>query len=596
MALSGKFCPRRRGRLAAFPCLLFILACMVACNGDTQTIPPTPTPLTSLQFTPLDLGLPAQALAAPIIGTVPDSTILHVAITFKINADQLNQLGINPQAQATATAGSDTIATRLGIDDVTYQRIKAFFGIENAAVKLSKTRTNLTVAAKAGSFARLFQTRFVLHTLNGRTFYTPDPAKPPRIPTLLASSILAVTGLDNYSLPPQQGFFPVKQTQSQQTKVAKSPNCAAEPGTVLPQSIAQAYGFSAFWKEHWHGENMAVNLVEIDGFNASDISTYFSCVAFKGKLDTVTVDGNAPAAGGESTLDLDMLAGLAPGLHLIDYQTDISHDQNYNDVWVQVNDALQQIISDHTNMADSAEVVSMSLGLSEEYMTRNDLQAIDQSLQILNKGLHMTIFVASGDCAAFTDRTFNHLSVSFPASDPYVVAVGGTVMSVNRNGSRGNEIAWSDGADATKCQNQWGSGGGLSKIFTRPDWQLGVGVSNRFSDGKRQLPDVSAIAENLPVYFQSQWIVVGGTSAAAPIWAAGMSLLNQGLLVKQGGYFYGPDIFYNVANSRGRFHPFYDVTQGNNLYYHAASGWDYATGLGTPNLADLFSVLYQNLH
>ncbi|HEY4384377.1 MAG TPA: S53 family peptidase, partial [Ktedonobacteraceae bacterium] len=283
-------------------------------------------------------------------------------------------------------------------------------------------------------------------------------------------------------------------------------------------------------------------------------------------------------------------------IHIIDYQTDTSQSQNFGDVWGLVNDSLQQIINDNANTPDSAGIVSMSLGLSEEFMTHNDISAIDQSLQVLTKALHMTVFVASGDCGAFTNHIYSSLSVSFPASDPYAVAVGGTVLNVNNNGDRAKEIAWSDGANILICQNQWGTGGGVSKLFTRPEWQTGAGVQNSYSNSRRQLPDISAIADNLPIYYQGEWIVVGGTSAAAPIWAAGMALVNQTLIQQQGAYFYGPDTFYSAASSAGQLHPFYDVTQGDNLYYHATQGWDYTTGLGTPNLVDLFSVLKQSLH
>jgi len=593
--IDNKFPIPLRRVLAISPGLLLILVLLAACGGSGPTVSvPTPTPV-SLSFTTLDLGLPPQALNAPVVGTVPDSTILHVGITFKINEDQLNHLAQNGQGKTNATSTPTNGIESLGIDDATYQKIKAFFGIENATLKLSKSRTNLDVDAKASSFARLLQTRFVLHKLNGRTFYTPDPAKPPQVPTFIAGSILAVTGLDNYSLPPEHRTVFGGQAL-QQTQTVQNANCTTSTAVVLPQEVAQAYGFTQFWKQNSHGENMKVNLVEIDGFTNSDVNNYFSCVNFKGRLDTVTVGGKAPDPGGETTLDIEMLAGLAPAIHIIDYQTDTSQSQSFGDVWGLVNDSLQQIINDNANTPDSAGIVSMSLGLSEEFMTHNDISAIDQSLQVLTKALHMTVFVASGDCGAFTDHIYSSLSVSFPASDTYAVAVGGTVLNVNNNGDRAKEVAWSDGSNILVCQNQWGTGGGVSKLFTRPEWQTGAGVQNSYSNSRRQLPDVSAIADNLPIYYQGEWIAVGGTSAAAPIWAAGMALVNQTLIQQQGAYFYGPDTFYSAASSAGQLHPFYDVTQGDNLYYHAAQGWDYTTGLGTPNLVDLYSVLKQSLH
>jgi len=83
----------------------------------------------------------------------------------------------------------------------------------------------------------------------------------------------------------------------------------------------------------------------------------------------------------------------------------------------------------------------------------------------------------------------------------------------------------------------------------------------------------------------------GGTSAATPIWAAGMALVNQALLQKYHVFFAGPLVFYYVANHAGHLSPYYDVTQGSNLGFNAAPGWDFATGLGTPNLVDFYNVL-----
>src|SRR5437763_11454239 len=125
-----------------------------------------------------------------------------------------------------------------------------------------------------------------------------------------------------------------------------------------------------------------------------------------------------------------MVAGLARSVHIADYETD---GNSNNDVWTQVNDELQQIIDDNTNNASSGSVVSISLGDAEGQLTSNDRVAIEKSIQVLTQVEHMTVFVASGDCGAFADRVYRSLSVSFPASDPGVTAVGGTSVSVDGN-------------------------------------------------------------------------------------------------------------------------------------------------------------------
>ena len=156
---------------------------------------------------------------------------------------------------------------------------------------------------------------------------------------------------------------------------------------------------------------------------------------------------------------------------------------------------------------------------------------------------------------------------------------------------------WSDSSNRSSCKNAWGSGGGNSTVFQRPGWQNASGVNNRYSHNNRQLPDVSAAAYGLAVYFQGRWGAVGGTSAAAPIWAAGLVLVNQGMLQQIHKLANLPSTaqqFYSVADKSSGANPYYDVTRGNNLYYPATPGWDFSSGLGTPNLADFYQVISNN--
>ncbi len=261
-------------------------------------------------------------------------------------------------------------------------------------------------------------------------------------------------------------------------------------------------------------------------------------------------------------------------------------------MWTHFNDELRQIISDNQkNPPQGTNVVSISYGVPEAYLTQQGRAEIDQSFQILTQAEHMTVFVASGDCAAFDTGQFNTIAVDYPGVSPWDVDVGGTELQVDNNNNRAKEIAWSDGSDQTKCGNAWGSGGGLSTVYARPDWQKAAGVDNQYSNGNRQIPDLSAIAYGLPTYVDGQWGYADGTSAAAPIWASGFTLVNQGLIQQDSVYYNGPETFYLAAQGKGDKQPFYDVTQGSNLHYPATPGWDYATGLGTPNAMDLFSVL-----
>lgn len=556
--------------------LMLLTPLLAACNNPVQ-------------FVPVNLGIPAQALNSPVVGPLPDATKLHARVTFKVSDSVINKL--SSQVHPHQPSHLEKLANSIGIDDATYQKIKDFFNLQGIVLTLSKLRTNLNIDAKASTFAKLLQTHFVIHKYNGRTFFA--PATPPRLPQFLANIIVAITGLDNYSSLPRHAFtFQTALTLNLHAPRRPGQDCNALQDTLFPMDIARAYGFDQLWNRGWHGEKMTLNLVEIDGFYQQDVQNYFDCINFQGHLNVSNVDAAPTDAQGETTLDIEMAAGLVRSINIVDYQTD---GNSGGDVWSQVNDELQQIINDNTNNANAGGVVSMSLGTTEGDLTGADVGAIDQSLRILTQVEHMRVFIASGDCGAFSDGVYRDLTVSFPASDPWATSVGGTMLSVDSNSHRTSEVVWSDASNLRRCTNQWGSGGGNSQMFSRPNWQQSSGVNSQYSTGHRQIPDVSAVAYALAVYFDGQWDAVGGTSAAAPIWATGMALVNQGLIAQIGKFTASPQLFYVVAQGSGGLRPYYDVTRGNNLYYPATSGWDFATGLGTPNLWDFYNVLCQRL-
>jgi hypothetical protein len=157
-------------------------------------------------------------------------------------------------------------------------------------------------------------------------------------------------------------------------------------------------------------------------------------------------------------------------------------------------------------------------------------------------------FAASGD---------NGSGTMWPACSANVVGVGGTTLTLNSDGSVASETAWS------------GSGGGISTYEAIPSFQSDYGLTGT----RRAVPDVSYNGNpstGFAVYFNSNWIRVGGTSAGAPQWAAiyalDLSANNQN--------------FYARAKSAAATY-FRDITLGSNGY-SATVGYDYVTGLGSP--------------
>jgi kumamolisin len=580
----------RVSRLSAV-CILLFLVILAGCGGSgstntgTPTVVATSTSSSQAQFSPVDLGIPSAALNSPVVGPLPGDTPMHVRLTFKIKNQQPQ--GSQPQSGTVGQSQDlQKLANQIGITDAQYQKIQQALGIQGVTLTLSSLHTELKIDAVARTIGVLFQTQFVNHNYNGRVFYA--PATTPLLPTFIENEVIAVTGLDNYSVAPKTAFSSLSALSmlpAFRTNAARQQaDCNAPQGTLFPNQVGHAYGYDQFASHGYRGQNMTINLVEIDGVAMSDVQNYAQCVQYQGHIRFVNIDGAPPQPQGETALDMDMIMGLAPNVNMVDYQAS-------SPTGTDLEDALQRIIDDNARGAPPGSVVSISIEAAENFTTLSYLKAMDQRLYLLTQKEQMTVFVASGDCAAFMDGTFGSDSVSFPASDPYAVAVGGTVLQVNQNNTRASETVWSDGSNQQQCNNAWGSGGGSSNFFQQPAYQAGAGVSNANSRGFRQLPDISAVAFNLPVYFGGSWVIFSGTSAATPIWATGMTLLNQALIQRYHKFFYGTGLFYAVENNRGRSFPFYDVTQGNNLAFQATTGWDFASGLGTPNLVDIYGIL-----
>jgi kumamolisin len=414
----------------------------------------------------------------------------------------------------------------------------------------------------------------------------------------MADNVVAINGLDSFSKAPRAHLLTRSLSNAARTQdVRRSrPDCLIERNLITPDQIATAYHYDQLYNQGWTGQGVTVILPEFSAYDTADLQNYFSCVNYQGQFISHDVGSVPVQSSGEETLDIEMVAGLAQKAKIEVYQTDFDNAYGTPDqFWQAYHDVLAAIIADNTNN-HAPKVVSISWGLAEQEMTRSVVNMLDNDIQILTRAEHITVFVASGDCGAYDDGQYKQLAVDFPAADSWAIGVGGTQLSVDERSHRKDEVVWSDDSDQTQCGNKWGSGGGLSMLFARPSWQSTAGIQNRYSNGNRQIPDLSAIAFDLPTYYQGQWLNVRGTSAATPIWATGFALANQGLVEKMHYFVSGPGLFYWSASHSGRLHPFYDVQRGSNLYYPATSQWDFASGLGTPNINDLYQVFSQFIH
>jgi hypothetical protein len=212
-------------------------------------------------------------------------------------------------------------------------------------------------------------------------------------------------------------------------------------------------------------------------------------------------------------------------------------------------------------------VVSMSLGGIEN---ASEVTNDDPSFVTQPGHQGVTFLAATGD--------FGSASIGYPALSPNVVAVGGTVLTTNADGSYGGEVGWS------------GSGGGISQYELQPSYQIGKvsGTSSTYRVG----PDVSMDSNGIYIYDSYQynasdgggrglpWTEQGGTSFACAMWAGLIAIADQGRayygLPTLDGATGTLPILYDLPSS-----DFHDITTGNNGYA-AGPGYDLVTGLGSP--------------
>lgn len=560
---------------------LIVLLMLSACGGASAP----PQAQRSVPSAPALAGLPLAALQGRLTGLVAPDTMLELNIGLPINSQGLAQAAQNIYNPSSPSYGHYLtpvqVARQFGASIAAIRKVSAWLTSQGfQIVSASPLHTNLVVRATAAHIASAFRVLLQTRSLNGQIFFGPSAA--PALPSAIAPLVTSITGLTNFShimhTPTLKGLVGI-------TEQPTAGNCTLYGvlGGITRDTIARTYAYDQLYDKGFQGQGMKIGVIELgDPYNRDDIANYAACNGDQVHLRNIEVDSPLAAGtgSGEATLDLEMIAGLAPQAEILDYQTPQADNVGYLD-------ALNKIAAD-----DQVQVVSASYGAGEDQFDAAYMAEFNNTLEVLAvEGI--SVFISSGDCAAFTDGVYGQLAVSFPASAPWAIGVGGT------NLQQGEEIAWSDpNPNKTDCQNTWGTGGGLSKNkgFVRPLWQAGMGVKNQYSTGTRQVPDVAAVADNISVYYTGAssplgWTLVGGTSAAAPMWAAGSILVDQALQKQGKSLLGGVPTLYQIANHPGTFQPFHDITQGNNLYYHAGPGWDYATGLGTPNFFDIARVL-----
>ena len=381
---------------------------------------------------------------------------------------------------------------------------------------------------------------------------------PLRLPAGLEQRIVGIFGLD--VRPQLQTHF----------RVAAAPSVS-----YSPLMVGTAYAFPSADS----GSGQCVGILEFGGgYRAEDLQKFFSSMGESlPAITAVSIDGatNAPTGnpGGpdaEVELDIEIVGALVPGARIVAYFAPNS-EQGFVD-------AMSTAIHDAVNRPN---LLSVSWGGPEPSWTRQAMTVFSQACEDAT-AMGVTILAASGDRGATDGEPGGMLAVDFPSSSPYVLGCGGTRLLLP-GGGRLEERVWNDLA-----QGGGATGGGVSEFFPLPSYQADAQVpAGEGGFAGRGVPDVAADADpdtGYAVFVDGSSAVIGGTSAVAPLWAALLARINQGLGAPVG---YLQPLLYGPPE-KGTFHA---VLEGNNGGYDAGPGWDACTGLGTPDGAALLAAL-----
>lgn len=487
-----------------------------------------------------------------------------------------------------------TAANRFGKQRLTRAQFRQLYGADPAAVKLVRAfakeyglaispdtpapeHSTLKLTGTVASIERAFGVTLAHRNCQGATYRVREGSI--TLPSELIGHVIAVLGLDNrpqaephFRIASEQGNIAARTAQGSGFATPHTLGASVANISYTPVQVAQLYQFPA----NATATGQTIGVIELGGgYRAADLTAYFNSLnQTPPKVTAVSVDGgknspsNANSADGEVMLDIEVSAAVAPGASVVVYFAP-NTDQGFID-------AVTTAVHDSTN---NPSVISISWGSAEVNWTQQAMTALDSACQAA-AALGITITVAAGDSGSSDGATGNN--VDFPASSPHVLGCGGTKLE-GSGSTITSEVVWNESA-----ANEGATGGGVSNVFPLPSWQTSAAVPPpATTSGGRGVPDVAGNADPSTGYnvrVDGQSLVIGGTSAVAPLWAGLVAVANAQNGKSAG--FIQPQIYTAKAKSAFR-----DITSGNNGSFSAGPGWDACTGLGSPITAQLISVV-----
>lgn len=595
----------------------------------------------------LDNSVSSRLRSSERLGSLGgDTTLSSMALVLKPSADQEAALtDLLAQQQDPTSANYHQWLTpaeygqRFGLADGDLAILQNWLTSNGFAVEsVAPSRNRIVFSGTSSAVESAFRVSMQRYSRDGKTFFENSSAV--QLPVSLAGVVSGVTGLSSYRLPaPQVKHAPVSPQAVAASSLAATPDYTTSTGKhyLVPWDFRQIYGSNTLINSGYDGTGIKIGVIGQSAVNTAQIAYFQQKTGQTVKQPTLVLVPNTSASAtvsgdeGESELDIEYAGGSAPGATVLFIYTGCANATTGNCNNNGVFDAISYAITNNL-----APILTLSYGGCEAGDASYALSTLEPLLRQANTQ-GQTISVSSGDAGAAecensstTKSATAGLAVSYPASSPYVVAVGGTTLntdsstywSSSNNSFLGSaigympEVAWNDTAAYGALS---ATGGGFSKIFAKPSWQAGTGVP---ADGHRDVPDVSFpanVSEHAYAMcgegatctsgsngftFGTDGGGVGGTSVSAPNFAATVAILEQA----NGGSALGnlnPSLYALAAGSSGST-IFHDITSGSNIVpctvgsvdcttgslgYSAGPGYDQATGLGSLDAPSLLAGL-----
>jgi len=513
---------------------------------------------------------------------------LQMSVTLQLRqADELVALIAAQQDPASPSyrhwLTPDEFAARFAPSTDDYNAVVDWLRRENFTVHPPVSNTRIDFSGAVVNVERAFGVRMNHYRQRDRTPLANEG--PPLLPSAFRDTVVFV----------RLNTFPLAEP------LVRIPTSTGLSNAMAPADMYTAYDMQTLLDVGANGRGQTIAVVARSDFNSSDVTSFEKQFDVPVHSPVKVFPSTNPGVGApngtcagihnqrqrqlciqgeadEVLLDTQWASAMAPGATVL---VDISG--------ADIDASLLDIVTHHPE----AQTISMSFGACER-LDSTDL-ALFGPMYAQAAAQGQSVLVASGDDGTDECQDGRGRSVNVLASDPNVTAVGGTALNVDFDASGTatryvSETVWNDGSGA--------SGGGVSRLVSKPDYQNALGVP---LDGFRDQPDVSLLASPAHAGYvmvaEGAIAVAGGTSAAAPSWAGIVALLNDAAHLDASGalnaalYRLGREQYAGTGPA-----VFHDVVRGDNSFnrvlgYDAGAGYDLASGLGTPDVAVLAQTL-----